>query len=203
MQDSQTKILILAGIIGLVAGAVGALAVSGSSAKSDEQIIEEWYAGENLVHVSPHHIRKGMSKGDETFILVDLRSQEEYEEEHIIGAISIPAYKDRDHSDYGATERIIASFSELPTDKDIIVYCYSIPCMTGRKVGNMLAQNGIYVQQLGVGWNEWRYYWELWNHPHEWEITNADDYVVGGSEPGTFDLQGAPVGCPIEGGFGC
>ncbi len=92
-----------------------------------------------------------MDKGDMNFILVDLRSQEEYEKEHIIGAISIPAYKDRDTSDYGAVDRIVGEFSKLPKDKDVIVYCYSIPCMTERKIGKMLAERGIYVKLLGVG----------------------------------------------------
>lgn len=75
--------------------------------------------------------------------------------------------------------------------------------MTGRKIGNMLAQNDIYVQHLGVGWNEWRYYWELRNHPHEWGVTNVEDYVVSGPDPGVFDVDLSGEACPIEGGFGC
>jgi rhodanese-related sulfurtransferase len=147
-----------------------------------------------------------MTKGDDSFILIDLRSNEEYVEEHIIGAINVPAYKDRDNSDYGAVQRIISTTKQLQKDnpgKDLIVYCYSIPCMTGRKVGKILADEGIYVKLLGVGWNEWRYYWQLWNHPHEWNITNVEDYVISGSEPGIFDADITGTGCPIEGGLGC
>lgn len=51
--------------------------------------------------------------------------------------------------------------------------------MTGRKVGKMLAKEGIYVKHLGIGWNEWRYDWKSWNHPHEWDITNPMDYIDG------------------------
>ena len=70
---------------------------------------------------------------DNDFILVDLRSREEYNKEHIVSAINIPAYSDPNNSAYGEIERIIGEFEKLGTDKEIIVYCYSTACMTGRK----------------------------------------------------------------------
>jgi hypothetical protein len=74
--------------------------------------------------------------------------------------------------------------------------------MTGRKVGQMLTENGIYVQHLGIGWNEWRHFWTLWNHEHEWSQTNVEQYIASGDEPGVF--RGTPNIEPcIEGQFGC
>ncbi|OGJ58052.1 hypothetical protein A2881_02785 [Candidatus Peribacteria bacterium RIFCSPHIGHO2_01_FULL_55_13] len=167
-----------------------------------ESLIRDFYATENAVHVSPHSIRKKIAENANDFILVDLRSAEEYEQEHVVGAVSIPAYKDKDHSDYGAVERIVGAFRGLPQDKSIIVYCYSMPCMTGRKVGQMLTEHGIYVQHLGIGWNEWRYFWTLWNHEHEWNVAIADEYVASGTEPGEF--KGTRIISPcVEGQFGC
>ena len=171
--------------------------------KNRETLIRDFYSTETAVHVSPHHIRKALDKGDNSFILVDLRSQEEYEREHIISAINIPAYKNPDTSAYGDVERIINSFSKLSKDKDIIVYCYSIPCMTGRKIGKLLADNNIYVKHLGVGWNEWRYFWNLWNHEHELDTTNVEDYTASGKDPGLPKLQQESKGCPVEGDLGC
>ena len=93
--------------------------------------------------------------------------------------------------------------SENP-DKDIITYCYSMPCMSAKKIGKLLAENDIYVQTLGIGWNEWKYFWTLWNHPHEWNVTNVEDYLFSGEEPGTFKLNGTkPKVCPAGGAFGC
>jgi rhodanese-related sulfurtransferase len=204
MKKETIKIIIIAIVFGALSGMLTTMLIDNKD--SEEELIKDFYAAENAAHISPHHIRKGMDKGDAGFILVDLRSEEEYIEEHVIGAINIPAYKDRDHSDYGAVERITNSFKELKAenpDKELIVYCYSIPCMTGRKVGNMLAENDIYVKHLGVGWNEWRYYWELWNHPHEWEDSNVEDYVISGSEPGTPMLKVNSTVCPIDGPLGC
>jgi len=109
---------------------------------------------ENAAHVSPHTLRRKMDKGEQDYILVDLRSPQEYEREHIIGAVSIPAYTDPNTSAYEEKDRIIRQFRELiekNPGKEIITYCYSIPCMTGRKIGKMLAENGIFVKTLIIG----------------------------------------------------
>ena len=200
------KTIVWAIVFGLISGGLASFFILNIQSPSEEELITDYYLTENAVHVSPHHIRKAMDKGESDFILVDVRSQEEYEEEHIIGAVSIPAYKDPDTSDYDDVERIVNAFQELiedNPDKDIIIYCYSLPCMSGRKVGLMLAENDIYVQQLGVGWNEWRYFWTLWNHEHEWDLTNVEDYVISGEEPGVPEIKNDSTTCLIEGEFGC
>ncbi|MBT3720522.1 hypothetical protein HN789_01360 [archaeon] len=202
MKKNIKTIIMIAIIVGALSGAVTTLLINNIKT-SDSRLFEDYYATETKIHVSPHHIRKAMDKGESDFIIVDLRSAEEYEKEHIIGAINIPAYKTPDKSAYSDVERIVNSFSKLPQNKDIIVYCYSIPCMTGRKIGNMLAEHDIYVQQLGIGWNEWRYYWNLWNHEHEWELTNVEDYIYSGSEPGIPIINVNSEVCDIKGDFGC
>ena len=195
-------LLICTLIVAVVSSILTTVTLSKFETPSKEDLIGDFYLTENLVHVSPHSLRKAMDKGDSRFILVDLRSKEEYEKEHIIGAINIPAYKDPNTSAYDEVDRIVGAFSALPKDKEIIVYCYSIPCMTGRKIGKMLAENGIYVKQLGIGWNEWRYYWTLWNHELEWNQTKAEDYVYAGSEPGIPKINNNSTACSL-GGLGC
>ena len=172
-----------------------------SQAKTQEDLIEDFYLTENAVHISPHGLRKKMTKGIDDFVLVDLRSAQEYEKEHIIGAINIPAYSDPNTSAYDEKERIIGEFQKLSQDKEIIVYCYSIPCMTGRKIGKMLTEEEIYVKQLGVGWNEWRYYWDLWNHDMETKV-DPQDYVTSGKAPGKLETKAIPPSCG-EGEFDC
>jgi len=196
------SIVLIAAIAGILSGGSAAYLI-GMQAPSEEELIKEFYAVENAVHVSPHGLRKMMDKGDDSYVLVDLRSAEEYEAEHIISAINIPAYKDKDHSDYGAVDRIVGEFSKLPKDKDVIVYCYSIPCMTGRKIGMMLAEHGIYVKHLNIGWNEWRHAWTSWNHEHEWDATDVMDYISSGSEPGIPKAKSTSTACPIDSSLGC
>ena len=206
MKESK-KLIGLVLLVVVVSSVVSVITYEILEDKSEEELRAEFYAVETAVSVSPHHVRKGMAKGDDSFILVDLRSQEEYEEEHITGAVNVPAYKNRDKSDYGAVERIVREFEELINEnpgKDIIVYCYSGPCMTGRKVGKVLADNEIYVKHLGIGWNEWRYHWTIWNHAHEWQETDVLDYVISGSDLGEMEGVKKVKGCGVDGGgLGC
>lgn len=200
--NKNTSLLFLSILSGIIGGSVSTFGILQWKAHDTESLIAEFYATESAVHVSPHGLRKKMDERKTDYTLVDLRSRQEYEKEHIAGAVSIPAYSDPDTSAYGDVERIVGAFTLLPQDKPIIVYCYSMPCMTGRKIGKMLTEHGIYVQHLGIGWNEWRHFWNLWNHEHEWGTTKVEEYVVSGSEPG--EPTGTPSISPcVEGQFGC
>lgn len=205
------NIAVLSAIIGALVGSGAAFTVQKlqkPAKPTEEELIKEFYLAENAAHVSPHSIRRAMDKGEtDKFVLVDLRSPQEYEREHIIGAVSIPAYTDPNTSAYQEKERIIRQFRELIAQnpgKEIITYCYSIPCMTGRKIGKMLAENDIYVKTLAIGWNEWRFFWTLWNHEHEWARgdVKVEDYIWKGKEPGVPVQREAPSPCG-EGEFAC
>ncbi len=204
----MNKNLIIIIITTLISSTIGALTVFGVISyqkPSQEDLIKEFYEIENAVRVSPHGLRVKMSKGEiGSYILVDLRSAEEYEKEHIITAINIPIYKDANTSAYDEKDRIIGQFKEIiekNPKKEIIAYCYSMPCMTGRKIGKMLAENGIYIKELGIGWNEWRYFWNLWNHDGEIP-SKMEDYITKGKEPGTPKISEFPSPCG-KGEFGC
>jgi rhodanese-related sulfurtransferase len=199
-------VVMLAAIVGAVLGSASTMAFSNFVlTKSQNDLIKDFYSTENAVHVSPHGLRGKMDKGISDFVLVDLRSRQEYETEHVIGAVSIPAYSDPNTSAYGDVDRIVGAFKALKDanpGKEVIVYCYSMPCMTGRKVGKMMAEHGIYVKHLGIGWNEWRYFWNLWNHELEWNSTKVEDYVTSGPEPGKPKLRSSISPCSL-GDFGC
>lgn len=199
-------IVMLSAVTGAVIGALVTFFLINSQKPTSQDLIKDFYLIENAVHVSPHTVRKRMDAGETNYILVDVRSPQEYEKEHIIGAINIPAYKDPNTSisietEKEEKERIINSFRELGSDREIIVYCYSMPCMTGRKIGKLLSENGIYVKALGIGWNEWRYYWGLWNHDGE-DPTNVEDYISFGKEPGKPKVKDSFSPCKL-GELGC
>lgn len=199
------KNIILAAVIGALVSSLVTISILNNQKPktlTSDDLIKEFYDMENAVYVSPHSLRRQMDKGEQNYILVDLRSPQEYEKEHIILAINIPAYKDPNTSAYEEKDRIISEFKKLPQDKDIIVYCYSMPCMTGRKVGKMLSDNGIFIKHLGIGWNEWRYFWTMWNHEHEWNLTRPEDYIMSGTQPGTPQKKELPSSCG-EGALAC
>jgi rhodanese-related sulfurtransferase len=146
--------------------------------------------------VSPHNVRERISHGEDGFILVDVRAKEDYEREHVVGAINIDTSQDLDI--------VLAEFTALPDNKEIIIYCYSAACMNGRKAGNFLAENGMYVKEMTIGWNEWRYGWQMWNYDTEWDTYKVEDYVVSGSEPGELpESVSVPAPCPIGGSLSC
>lgn len=199
-------IVIVSSLVGAVVGISSTLVVQQYYKSSPEKLIKDFYLTENAVYVSPHTLRKRIDKGDTNYTLVDVRSPQEYEKEHVVGAINIPAYKDPNTSisldtEKEEKERIVKQFRDLPKDREIIVYCYSMPCMTGRKIGKLLSDNNIYVKHLGVGWNEWRYYWNLWNHdgetPSQWQ-----NYVASGKDPGIPKIKEVPTPCGV-GELGC
>jgi len=200
----KTLILILLSSIGsslLTAGIVVSIL------HAQDNPIAEYYTIENAVQISPHWLRKKIETHSNTSIIVDLRSEEEYKEAHIKWAINIPAYRDKDTNAYDQVDRIVASFRALPQESEIIVYCYSRACMTGRKVGKMLAEEWIYVKHLGIGWNEWRYDWKSWNHPHEWDITDPMDYIEWTSVVPKTSTGALPVfnvtPCSADNNLGC
>ncbi len=201
MNKESLMAIIVIIVTSLIAGAIAGAGVFyylSNQENSQDLLIKEFYEIENAVYISPHSLRVKMSKNDSNFTLVDLRSPEEYAREHIKGAINIPAYKDEETPDYNA-ERLIFQFSQLSKDRDIIVYCYSTPCMTGRKIGKILAEEEIYVKHLGIGWNEWRYAWTSWNHEYEWNITNVSDYI----EIGNLSYGNYTSVCSLSSALGC
>lgn len=146
--------VISAGLIGGIAG--GFLINNFNQNESAQSRIRNFYEDEMATVVSPQTVKEYIDKNDDSYILVDLRSKAEYDKEHIKSALNIPAVS-------LSKDQIIAAFQRLPKDKQIIVHCYSFACTLGRQIGRLLSQNNIFVKEMDVGWNEWRYHWDLWN----------------------------------------
>jgi rhodanese-related sulfurtransferase len=174
----------------------------GGAFVSQEQLMKLHYATEAAALVSPHHLREAITHANaDNYIIVDTREVADYEREHIIGAINIPGSLGEDN-----VEEMFAAYQALDNSKEVVIYCYSAVCMRGRKVGLALAREGIYVKELGIGWNEWRYDWTAWNYPEEWDLYAVEEYVFSGKEPGVFvpDAKNVEI-APCEEGeaFGC
>lgn len=147
-----------------------------SQMESETNPFLEYYTTENAVAVSPHDLRMEMDKWTTDTIIVDLRSAQEYAKEHIRWAINIPGIANDINSETQES-RIVAQFQKLPKDKRIIVHCYTHYCMLAKHVGLMLAKNWIYVHELNVGWNEWRYQWDLWNGEGTSKTIDTSKYI--------------------------
>ena len=178
--------------IGLVSGLIGAVAgvmVYEKYFEVEKGVFEEYYEVENKVSMSPATLRRMIDQKEENLILVDLRSEVEYNREHVVGAVNVPAVS-------LSGDEIVSAFEKFGEDKKIVVYCYSAYCMLGKQVGELLAKNGIEVIDLNIGWSEWKYYWGIWN-PGE-EASVGERYL----EKGESGNLVAPENCQ-QGEFGC
>ena len=116
---------------------------------NQEQLIAEYYAIETAASISPTELKIRMDKGETNFVVVDLRNEGAYNTGHVAGAINVPNADEA--SIISAFKKIIA---ENP-NKEIITYCYSSHCMLSRRVGDILAKQGMFVKHLNVGGTEW------------------------------------------------
>lgn len=77
-------------------------------------------------------------------VIIDLRSETEFNESHIPNAISIPS----------AT--LEENLEKLPLDKDIVIYCRGPYCAMGIEAVNFLKEKGYRVKRLIQGVPEWK-----------------------------------------------
>jgi len=154
--------------------------------KSNNDWKHDYYKAASATLQSPHGLRLKLDRGDQSFVLVDVRRQDFYETGHIITAINITT--DRD------AEEVYQDFVRLQEEnpnKDIIIYCYSTSCLNGRKLGRFLAQKDLFVKELSIGFNEWQQSHQIWNYPGE--VYDINDYIVTGSEPGEYTPKSTNV----------
>ncbi|NQZ85558.1 MAG: rhodanese-like domain-containing protein [Nanoarchaeales archaeon] len=214
------KIFIWASIFGAFFGLLSAKLMINfhiNELESKDNLIKQYYTSETATLISPHHLRNDLMKGDSyLYNLVDVRLIDAYEKEHIVSAINIPiqlTINEKLRLNYTTVtdeERVVAAFAELENNgKQTLIYCYSSSCMAGRNVGRLLAENGIFVKELGIGWNEWRYDWNSWNYPEEWNNTEVLDYIAVGEEPGVIDVNAfdfsnkSSTTCAADNNLGC
>lgn len=77
-------------------------------------------------------------------LVLDVRDREGYEREHIPGAVNIPL------------DELPRRFAELPKDKTIVCYCWTITCSLATKAALELAHHGYKVQELFGGIEHWK-----------------------------------------------
>lgn len=204
----KDKSILMALVVGVIAGAILTDLASGSGThKTQSQLMSEYYQVENAVSVSPTDVKTALQRGSYgEFVLVDLRSQVEYEEEHITSAINVPIFVDPEVSGISNEERIVKAFAEIKKnnpEREIIMYCYSGACMASRKAGKILSEHNIFAKHLNIGWYEWRYFWKMWSGE---DGLNVEDFITKGAEAGEPNLEMkdkiiAP--CSEDAEFGC
>lgn len=98
--------------------------------------------GTNGVTLPELHDR--MEKGE--VMLLDVRPQEEYENDHIPGAISMPI------------EELSEKLSSLPPDQNIVAYCRGQYCLMAVEAVRLLRNKGINAYRLENSVQDWHDY---------------------------------------------
>lgn len=153
--------------------------------KSEAELQADYYITETATMVSPHGIRLKMDSGEIDFVLIDVRSAEDYKLGHIRGAINIPF----DGSDE-AIEKVRQAIEDGKKERRSygLIYCYSYACTLGRKTGKTLAQHGISVKEMTVGYGDWERLHHIWNNPGE--VYDIENYIERSDQPG--ELKPSP-----------
>ncbi len=97
---------------------------------------------EGMEPVSLDELRARLREGD--FVLLDVRDEAEYRQGHLPGAIHI------------ASDRLEASLSQLPADREIIAYCRGRYCILSSEAVALLRRRGFRSRRLKDGYAEWK-----------------------------------------------
>ena len=108
-----------------------------------QQIKQEFLnTGIGMDGVSLPELNDRMEKGE--VLLLDVRPQEEYENGHIPGAVSIPI------------EELNEKLSSLPTNLDVVAYCRGPYCLISAEAVKLLKEKGITAFRLENSVQDWK-----------------------------------------------
>jgi rhodanese-related sulfurtransferase len=90
-------------------------------------------------------VRLDLQRGQNSFLLIDARSAQDFEECHIPGAINLPYRK-----------ITVESTAHLSKEQPLVVYCWSPGCNSATKAAARLSALGFQVKEMIGGIEYWR-----------------------------------------------
>jgi len=120
-----------------------------------------------------------IKKGDSDYVLIDLRSQEEYDDGHITSAISVPVYGTELLKTDGTIDAgmVKEAFRGKLDKKIAVLYGHSAYSSFPYEVAAVLDRGGRKVKVLGLGWNEWAHFKASWVPEVLWDSLDNDQFV--------------------------
>jgi rhodanese-related sulfurtransferase len=128
----------------------------------------------------PYQVKLDLDKGNMFYTLIDIRSPQEFVRGHIRDAINLPAYNSfSDVKNLSLSENTIVKNlrATMPHKKPIVIYGTTRDSQITHDISAILSRNGYEVSTLGVGWNEWRHFTNLWVPEAGWESFQIENYV--------------------------
>ena len=112
---------------------------------ADPQEASRHFASKLSVETDPSDVMLDLQRGQTGFIIVDVRSADDFEECHIDCAISFP-YRQINAE----------SITRLPKDKLIVTYCWGPGCNASTKAALRLSSLGYRVKEMIGGLEYWK-----------------------------------------------
>ncbi len=108
--------------------------------------LKKYFEAKLAAEIGPHGLKEWLDQSKQDIVVLDVRDKESYEEEHIPTAINIPF------------EEFEERWKELPKDKEVVSYCWSLTCFLAPKAALFLAKKNLRVKELVGGIGEWKNY---------------------------------------------
>lgn len=112
---------------------------------ADPQDAARHFASKLSVETDPSDVMLDLQRGQNSFIILDVRSVEDFEECHVEGASSFP-YRQMNAE----------TVTRLPKDKVIVVYCFGPGCNASTKAALRLSSLGFRVKEMIGGLEYWQ-----------------------------------------------
>src|SRR5258708_34911026 len=106
--------------------------------------VAAYFAAKLEAEWGPFDLKHALDERKEQIVVLDTRTADAYAEEHIPGAVNIPEAE------------LETRLKELPNNKEIIPYCWSMTCHLATRVALNLTQKGYRVHELAGGIGGWK-----------------------------------------------
>jgi rhodanese-related sulfurtransferase len=113
---------------------------------TEKMNLAAYYATKMDAEWGPYDLNHALEANRQNVVVLDTRAPDAFAEEHIPGAINIP------------TDQLASRLSEIPKDKDVVPYCWTIVCHLATRAALILAENGYKVHELAGGIGMWKEY---------------------------------------------
>ena len=94
----------------------------------------------------PYDLKRALDNRAQEIVVLDTRTPDAFQDEHLPQAINIP------------TDQLAQRLSELPKNKEVVPYCWSITCHLATRAALLLARKGYRVHELAGGIGMWKEY---------------------------------------------
>lgn len=103
----------------------------------------EYFKAKLAYEMTPYSLNSLLTKKVTDLLVLDVRSADMYNENHIPTALNIPLAD------------LAGKLATLPKDKTIVAYCGNFTCALAPKAALVLAEKGFRVMQLTGGMETW------------------------------------------------